>query len=960
MIINVVCTCYLVLVFPVILADSSNDYYYNEINNVAYTTYSLSTSYPPTGRFYFFDELRIPLNPNMFWLPVYTDKNIIGVSVEVLGGMRTPSVCIENNNSTLTRFIITGNDTTSFRLETKDEVQVSDIRDIYDVVKSVHFRWGENESVSKGDIVQIKWTLLRVLFDWCTQCHAFIRWSPIITYSGISETQPSKIMYITGLTIENPGVTAYLVNQGREGMVCGSYNVETVQWEWGCYPVAKKRINYTNWAIGEPKYENDTACVYVQLDGTWRVTDCDVISKGMRACVPILSAGPVAGLITLLSQPPPRLPQLQQPPNDMQFLTVNVTMDPSRVLIPSHMFPSCRNMTDDQQQIVFYMEDDTGLKPVRRTCNDFEWDHNKVLSLLKTRGDHVTVTMYWAVHDVTTGCPYNADTVIDPVRGICYQTNYCDGMTNRAVYPSIVGPYDMWLFTNNSNYESFGLTDRSRQSTTPTAKGKGGPLRLCSVGDGSGLYLWGCAPYKDIPVDAYPMWYNTYNTSAFQKSEPSLYDGCVVLHEGVLRTYECNDSRIIRMCGYPLKSSEYGVINVTFRLITYNATTKPPRLTSLPRNIELSAVDSNQVDVVHATTVASVVMSSSTNSLLMVSVISLINDVCNLYSPSDVDQEMAQRLNVDARSNTEYQHFNLVMNVLIQISTVVFEGVLLLLLVYVGKHSLASSSPPCVSLYMFLYMMPTFVSSSLYLGVSSGGAVSSSWVWVLVVVSVGVLCGVTYWVVRYTTQWVSYSHDLMEWADTQPASYAFYKKYGMLIKTYRPERLWFIVVDVVVAMSLSVLCGVYVDDRDKCVGVHVSQAVILCLHTVLIVTFRPSGPLLTHVCDCISLSLFASAMIVRCVNISQLNSLDQITSASKSSGELPITLLVFFGTLLTCVPLLYYLMKKYFAYFFSQEGTTNEIDETSDKSNMLLEDISVPMNPIVSNDCQPVERPVEL
>eukprot|EP00759_Apiculatamorpha_spiralis_P005671 PhF_6_TR13397/c0_g1_i2/m.21289 len=551
MIINVVCTCYLVLVFPVILADSSNDYYYNEINNVAYTTYSLSTSYPPTGRFYFFDELRIPLNPNMFWLPVYTDKNIIGVSVEVLGGMRTPSVCIENNNSTLTRFIITGNDTTSFRLETKDEVQVSDIRDIYDVVKSVHFRWGENESVSKGDIVQIKWTLLRVLFDWCTQCHAFIRWSPIITYSGISETQPSKIMYITGLTIENPGVTAYLVNQGREGMVCGSYNVETVQWEWGCYPVAKKRINYTNWAIGEPKYENDTACVYVQLDGTWRVTDCDVPTDLLYQAWLKPKARPFYGYITYGS--PTMTSSLPIMNDDDDGMPTSVRSSFNVSLDRSISRLEILRKQSTTTTVSAYVAGGVGVHLYQNeSAVTIEWEFDNIVSFLRqTATTEVMVQIYWGVHDVITGCPYNADTVIDPVRGICYRINLVSlssSLSNCAVYPSIVGPYDMWLFTNNSNYESFGLTDRSRQSTTTTAKGKGGPLRLCSVGDGSGLYLWGCAPYKDIPVDAYPMWYNTYNTSAFQKSEPSLYDGCVVLHEGVLRTYECNDSRIIRMC----------------------------------------------------------------------------------------------------------------------------------------------------------------------------------------------------------------------------------------------------------------------------------------------------------------------------------------------------------------------------------------------------------------------------
>eukprot|EP00759_Apiculatamorpha_spiralis_P005673 PhF_6_TR13397/c0_g1_i4/m.21291 len=203
----------------------------------------------------------IPINKELYWAPWFPDKSFIGVSIRVINvSTSSPTVGITPQDiADINRFNITGNNTFAFTLVVKKNVSVNDMKDVYDVVRNVSVFWPHGRD-SKDVGVALEWHCEREGLLWCPACKRYVRRIPdLYTYENIVTGRfhfESTLGVMSGFVVLNDEETKFLVDKQFYGLACGRYNVETIQWEWGCDPVAKKRINYTNWASGEPKYEN--------------------------------------------------------------------------------------------------------------------------------------------------------------------------------------------------------------------------------------------------------------------------------------------------------------------------------------------------------------------------------------------------------------------------------------------------------------------------------------------------------------------------------------------------------------------------------------------------------------------------------------------------------------------------------------------------------------------------------
>eukprot|EP00759_Apiculatamorpha_spiralis_P000120 PhF_6_TR10023/c0_g1_i1/m.15345 len=181
------------------------------------------------------------------------------------------------------RFDIIGNNTHILTIRAKPDVYAGDIYDILSVIQNVSLS-GVVPCPTTRSYAVVRWQTSWYGFTWCQDCDRFVgvrsdnpyNYQDISRYTTKTEFRVNDFGGSSGLVIRNGYENDFLVANNLSGMVCGKYNVEREQWEWGCYPVAGDRMNYTNWDVNEPSYSNSSACVFVNgMTGKWRVVDCE-------------------------------------------------------------------------------------------------------------------------------------------------------------------------------------------------------------------------------------------------------------------------------------------------------------------------------------------------------------------------------------------------------------------------------------------------------------------------------------------------------------------------------------------------------------------------------------------------------------------------------------------------------------------------------------------------------------
>eukprot|EP00759_Apiculatamorpha_spiralis_P039308 PhF_6_TR38135/c0_g1_i2/m.56951 len=145
------------------------------------------------------------------------------------------------------------------------------------VVMDVQGNGTKNLSITKTQLI---WNSSCPLPNW--EVTIQVTWFISLTYAlfyppqrlflnyGVSPCAPLNGYVSYPLTILSPSVTTFLKQSGiSSGRLCDLRDDSTVtvqRWNCGGSEVGAP-MNYTNWAIGEPKYL--TGCVFVQEDGTW-------------------------------------------------------------------------------------------------------------------------------------------------------------------------------------------------------------------------------------------------------------------------------------------------------------------------------------------------------------------------------------------------------------------------------------------------------------------------------------------------------------------------------------------------------------------------------------------------------------------------------------------------------------------------------------------------------------------
>eukprot|EP00759_Apiculatamorpha_spiralis_P042522 PhF_6_TR40518/c0_g3_i5/m.60672 len=267
---------------------------------------TLTTSYHPT--FLFQD---VSFHPYTFFLPSVEDKNIYGIHAKVRIA-NSPTVIGIPASSLVQpeRFSIMGNDTKEFQLEVAMSVAKVNRSDLGQVVRNVTVVFFPKEEYNvEYSYASIEWDTMLEGYVWCQSCHRHVRMreNPTLgTYLRISDRASGAVAmtlvsWVCGMVILNALESEFLASRALYGLVCGKYNVERERWEWGCYPAMNQPIAYTNWADGEPRYTNDSACIYVRpKDARWKVVDCTVLQPNTIWQKPFTpEAGPISGIVTI-------------------------------------------------------------------------------------------------------------------------------------------------------------------------------------------------------------------------------------------------------------------------------------------------------------------------------------------------------------------------------------------------------------------------------------------------------------------------------------------------------------------------------------------------------------------------------------------------------------------------------------------------------------------------------------
>eukprot|EP00759_Apiculatamorpha_spiralis_P003712 PhF_6_TR11722/c0_g1_i2/m.19120 len=278
--------------------------------------------------------------------------------------------------------------------------------------------------------------------------------------------------------------------------------------------------------MNEPLYQNDSACICVlPVTGLWNVCDCEKRMRTIWQALPTNATGPLHGFITFGT--PMNVSDMTTVvgDNSTTMKTADVTVSATNHTITVSLSELFKTRNMGGLELYTYYVDPQLANVVNAMDGTITFDASRALKV------------YWAKKHSAT-CPQEGSSeVIDPVRGACFRPPVVGDENctfERGV--SILGPYDRWLFSN-----------------------KTAQLRLCSKGDGVGMFRWSCG-LRGTPLTVYPLWY--YNTTAGDV-EPFNMTGCVRLVDGTFRTYACEDETPTTLCSYQLSTNDYGVLTIT-------------------------------------------------------------------------------------------------------------------------------------------------------------------------------------------------------------------------------------------------------------------------------------------------------------------------------------------------------------------------------------------------------------
>eukprot|EP00759_Apiculatamorpha_spiralis_P058432 PhF_6_TR9206/c2_g2_i1/m.14430 len=410
------------------------------------------------------------------------EKEVIGLQIHVKSSFSSidpgnpVSVRLASANlSNASRFEFLGNNTASYTIRCKEEVSKFLIQDIQNVVMSTVVTF-DNPELFLTDpwlSVVLQWNVIFDRYEWCPVCHRPVG-GRNTTLSGIPEGMTYDVLakrerglavvstlgWVCGFVILNRDENEFIRRLGWSGLICGKYDMESKQWKWGCSPAIDQPIGYTNWANKEPSFENDSACVYVQPDGTWKVWNCEVESElYMWHKTYFKAGGPYNGYITFGGPVPVHAIATKKLTG--QNVTLEARVGDVVTVNVRNLIPLSLTVTD---RVVYYMETNV-------TSAFIDVNQGIVTATLT---DDIIVDLrlkvFWGIHSSASSCPFNSKTIVDPVRGRCLrETNN----SSRQSAIAILGRYDWELFSDNPNYAS---VNSSR-----------GMVSVCSVGDGSGL-----------------------------------------------------------------------------------------------------------------------------------------------------------------------------------------------------------------------------------------------------------------------------------------------------------------------------------------------------------------------------------------------------------------------------------------------------------------------------------------
>eukprot|EP00759_Apiculatamorpha_spiralis_P023979 PhF_6_TR27554/c1_g1_i2/m.40415 len=404
----------------------------------------------------------IPFYPPTFYIPLYFGQEVSGIWAKVNNNSDNiyPYLTIQIFNET--RFSIVGNNSKELRVHAIGKLSVHEISDVLNVVKNTSLVWSNNNDGEEDVVdltrfpVTVEWAVEIEFFVWCSKTRLFYARSSEFTYeefiksTGRGYYTSTIYRVVTGMVIDNPIITEFVIGMKWEGMVCGKYNKETLRWEWGCYPLAGMPIQSFRWEPNEPSFprnESIESCICVtQPLGLWRVCDCGVSTSTLWTKHYKASAGPVSGYVTFSK--PMEEPVVKIPPSRLQTeLRVSYPRQSNTTgALPLHI----QNTSATTKTVLYSTNKPKDamliLDESKRTV-EVQWSSSS-----DKVGSELNVTVYWGVVE-NDACPReSAGNVIDPLRGVCWMS--CPlGTASMATLSRITNRYDASLFINNSNYD---------------------------------------------------------------------------------------------------------------------------------------------------------------------------------------------------------------------------------------------------------------------------------------------------------------------------------------------------------------------------------------------------------------------------------------------------------------------------------------------------------------------------
>eukprot|EP00759_Apiculatamorpha_spiralis_P005662 PhF_6_TR13393/c0_g1_i2/m.21280 len=772
----------------------------------------------------------IAFNQALFYSEFFRNKGFVGIEAWSLSSSTTAAKIFIPSTDLLnaTRFHLTGNNTANFSLLAKESLVVADLPDILQIVQSLCLAVNGNYSV-------IEWRLYRNNHVWCPTCERYISVKRGYSYEDLWRST-SKFMFLrtaiagdSGLTVWDSSQNDFLVAHNLSGLVCGKYSTLTSRWEWGCYPaVNQQAMVYTNWAQGEPSYQNDSACTYINMygDGKWHVVTCGDESIPSLWQSYILQ-DPTRGFITIAA--PLRLVTPQSSTFVKRTVIPVVVPDPSNTTT-GPLVDALKLDPSIGEQFVLYVSD--GISK--------QGDLAMNRSLLNA-------SVFWAKYRRTDQC-----TVVDPVRGLCHQI--CSGV-NRSSNVVVASPYDLWLFGDKN----------SMMMAAPTGKG----LSVSAVGDGYGLYHWNLTDrgidmatntvLNGRSLSAFPLWNYSLTTN---RTEPTLWNDCVALRNETFWTYNCGDEGYLTLCSRSLTPENFGTFEVVSK-------PRPSSIISQQNNNNNNGEQQVQTTTTAVVSFFSAAAASTSAALMPASCMVLMSEICNDYSPLPGDEGLSNMvpssLFEGLTQNQIYRYVNVMFLFVVLVSIAVLDGGLFLYLRYFHYREINSLLYPRISIQSFLLLMPRLVSSSLFLAVHPQRQVH--WVWVIFLACVLVIVVLTFHVVKNTVVWAKYDAMQMAWSDAA-ITYHYCKKYGFLFDTYRQDRVWFVSVEFMISFTFAVMSGIPTDqDSPACRGIFITQAVLIGARFLAILGLRPSAADLCHRCDVVAALLFLAAVVLRAISL---------------------------------------------------------------------------------------------